>query len=247
MATKPKAEARSADPRGKIVDALMELAREQRFEDISIRDICEKAGVSLADFRDAFPSKGAALAGFIRRVDRAVLERDVEELADEGPRERLFDILMRRLDAMAPYREGLREVSAWLRREPAAAWAINPAVMASMRFMLEAAGIEVEDGAVGAIKLQGLALAWARIVAVWLDDEEPGLSKTMVELDRQLTRGERAVKGVDRLNRIAAPLRALAGAALEARRSRRERSRRSRERKDAPARREEGDLGAPMV
>ena len=27
---------------------------------------------------------------------------------------------MRRLEAMAPYREGLREVAAWLRRDPAA-------------------------------------------------------------------------------------------------------------------------------
>lgn len=87
-----------------------------------------------------------------------------------------------------------------------------------MRFMLEAAGIEVEDGAAGAIKLQGLALAWARIVRVWLDDDDPGLSKTMAELDRELTRGERAVAGVDRLNDLASPFRALAQAAFNARR-----------------------------
>ena len=56
MATRPKSEAKPADPRGKIVDALMELASGQRFEDISIRNICKTAGVTLADFRDAFPS-----------------------------------------------------------------------------------------------------------------------------------------------------------------------------------------------
>ena len=73
MATKPKSVAKSPPPdmRGKIVDALMELAAERRFEDISLRDICKTAGVSLADFRDAFPSKGAVLAGFTRRIDRA--------------------------------------------------------------------------------------------------------------------------------------------------------------------------------
>ena len=66
MATRPKSEAKSepTDIRGKIVDALMELAAERRFEDISVRDICKVAGVSLADFRDAFPSKGAVLGGF---------------------------------------------------------------------------------------------------------------------------------------------------------------------------------------
>ena len=75
MASKPKSEAKPTDARGKIVDALMELAAERRFEDISVRDICKTAGVSLADFRDAFPSKGAVLAGFSRRIDRAVLSR----------------------------------------------------------------------------------------------------------------------------------------------------------------------------
>src|ERR1700689_2684243 len=107
MATRPKSEAKSppTDTRGKIVDALMELAAERRFEAISLRDIFKTAGVSLADFRDAFPSKGAGLAGFTRRIDRAGLGEHGDELADETPRERLFDILMRRLEAMAPYRE----------------------------------------------------------------------------------------------------------------------------------------------
>jgi AcrR family transcriptional regulator len=225
VASKAKSEAKPTDPRGKIVDALMELASEHRFEDISIRDICKTAGVSLADFRDAFPSKGAVLAGFSRRIDRAVLAQDSEVMADEGPRERLFDILMRRLEAMTPYREGLLETSAWLRRNPSSALAINQVVLNSMRFMLEAAGIEVEGGAAEAIKLQGLALAWARIVGVWLEDDEPGLSKTMAALDRELTRGERVVAGVDRLNELTSPLRAIARAAFDARRRTRERRR----------------------
>src|ERR1700692_1211195 len=113
MATRPKSEAKSppTDARGKIVDALMELAAERRFEDISVRDISKAAGVSLAGFRAAFPSKGAVLAGFTRRIDRIVLEQDDGELSEENSRERLFDVLMRRLEAMAPYREGFREVA----------------------------------------------------------------------------------------------------------------------------------------
>jgi AcrR family transcriptional regulator len=243
MASRGKSEAKPADPRSKIVDALLELASENRFEDISIRDICKRAGVSLADFRDSFPSKGAVLASFSRRIDRAVLVQESDEPADESPRERLFDILMRRLEAMAPYREGLREASAWLRRDPASALAINQTVMGSMRFMLEAAGIEV-DGAAGTLKLQGLAFAWARIVRVWLDDDDPGLSKTMAELDRELTRGERAVAGVDRLNELASPFRAIARAAFEVGRRTRGR-RRARKNDDFEA---ASDLGeAPLV
>ena len=235
MASRPKGEAKPAasDPRGKIVDALMELAAERRFEDITIRDICHSAGVSLAEFRDFFPSKGAVIAGFSRRIDRAVLAQDTGELADESPRERLFDILMRRFEAMAPYREGVREAVAWLQRDPPAALAMNQVVMNSMRFMLEAAGIDAE-GPAGMIKLQGLAIAWARLIRVWLDDKEPELSKTMAELDRTLTRGERAVAGVDRISAFAAPFTALARAAVEARR------RPSRERGRGSSRKSEG-------
>jgi AcrR family transcriptional regulator len=243
MASRAKSDAKPADLRGKIIDALLELAGENRFEDISMRDICKRAGGSLADFRDCFPSKGAVLAGFSRRIDHTVLARDSEELANESPRDRLFDILMLRLEAMAPYREGLREASAWLRRDPSSALAMNQVVMGSMRFMLEAAGIEAEGGAAGTIKLQGLALAWARIVGVWLDDDDQGLSKTMAELDRELTRGERAIAGVDRLNELAYPFRAIARAALEA--GRRARERRSARKGDDFEARKAGD--APLV
>jgi AcrR family transcriptional regulator len=213
----PKSDSTASDPRSRIVDALMALAAEQAFEEISISAICAKAGVSLADFRDAFPSKGAVLAGFSKRIDRVVLEQQSDELAAEEPKERLFDVLMRRLEAMAPYRAGVREVVQWLRREPLAALAFNQALVNSMRFMLEAAGIDSEGGA-GAVKLQGLAVAWGRIVDVWLDDEEPELSRTMAALDRELTRGERLVARVEDFDRLAGPLKALARAAFETRR-----------------------------
>lgn len=204
------------DRRAAIVDALLTLAAEQRFEDITISAVCAAANVSLADFRDAFPSKGAVLAGFSRRLDRAVLERGGEHNLDEGAKERLFDVLMRRLDAMAPWREGLREITHYLRRDPMAALAVNQVLVTSMRFMLEAAGI-AHEGAAGAIKLQGLVLAWARIVDVWLADDEPGLAKTMAELDRVLTRGEKSVATLERLDDFAAPLKALTRAAFETR------------------------------
>jgi AcrR family transcriptional regulator len=200
--------AEGKDSKTAIVEAMMKLAGERRFEDISIRDIAAEAGVSLADFRDAFPSKGAALAGFSRKIDRAVLSTPLGELSASSARDRLFDVLMRRLDAMAPYRDALREIYAWLRRDPAALIEMNRLTVNSMRFMLEAAEID-SDGPAGAVKLQGLALAWARVFAIWVDDSPPDFSKTMAALDRELTRGERMVAGLDRVDRLAAPLRAL--------------------------------------
>ena len=220
------------DARARLVDALLALAAEKRFEEISIAEIAGRAEVSLADFRDAFPSKGAILAGFARRIDRAALSAGGADL-DADKRDRLFDALMRRLDAMAPYRAGLREIVAWLRRDPVAALAMNASIVNSMRFALASAGIDSE-GVSGAIKLQGLALAWTRIVDVWLDDSEPELSKTMAELDRELKRGERAVAAVEGLERLAKPFVAAAQAACAKGRQAGETMRRRARGEDAP-------------
>ena len=218
---KPEAPATAAAPasaRDRIVDALMALAGERAFEDITITEIARRAGSSLSEFRDCFPSKGAVLAGFSRRIDRIVLDGTNDELLGEPSKERLFDVLMRRLDAMTPYRAGVESVLEWARREPLEAAALNRVALNSLRFMLEAAGIQAE-GSVGAVKLQGLAFAWARILDVWLNDADPDLAPTMAALDRELTRGGTIVARVEDLHRLTSPFRSVLRAAFASRRS----------------------------
>ena len=220
MARAPKKAAEQIAPppagnRDRIVDALMELAAEQPFEDVTISQIAERAGVSLADFRDLFVSKGAVLAAFNRRIDRIVLDGTTGDMADENTKERLFDILMRRFDALGPYRASVESIANWARREPIAAARLNTMALNSMRFMMEAAGADSE-GAVGALKLQGLTIAWARLVNVWLNDDDPGLSATMAELDRTLKRGDMLIARAQDVERLTSPLRAIARGVVNA-------------------------------
>lgn len=207
-----------ADIRNRIIDALMELASERVFDEITINDIARRANITLAQFRDHFPSKGAVLSGFTKRIDRLVLEGTSDDLLGEPAKDRLFDVLMRRLDAMAPYKLAIEGIMEWVRRDPLSAAALNREVVNAMRFMLEAAEIDSE-GTLGAIKLQGLALAWTRILDVWLRDHEPDQSRTMAALDQELTRGGQLVARAEDLNRLATPLRSLARAAMDVPRS----------------------------
>ena len=64
------------DAKNAIIEALMELAGERAWEDITISDVATRANVSLSTFRDLFPSKGAILASFSRNIDKIVLEVD---------------------------------------------------------------------------------------------------------------------------------------------------------------------------
>ena len=213
----------TTDPKRAVVDALLELSGERRWEDITLSDIATRADVTLSQFRDLFPSKGAVLAGFARQIDKIVLEGSSADLAAEPAKERLFDVLMRRLDALGPYKLGVEGVAEYVARDPLTAAAINRLEINSMRFMLEAAGIESE-GPVGAVKLQGLVFAWGRVLATWFRDDDPGLARTMAALDRELTRGGRFVSRAEDLSRLTTPLFSLARALMERRRGRGRRS-----------------------
>ncbi|BAU92658.1 TetR family transcriptional regulator [Methylorubrum populi] len=217
-----KPDANKPNPREAAVEALMRLAAEQPWNDIEIGDIAREADLSLAELRDLFPSKGAVLGGLSRIIDRKVLEVDTADLADEPARERLFDVLMRRLDAMAPYKPALRRIAFALRGDVLSMLALNGVALNSHRYMLAAAGIDTE-GPLGRLKLQGTVIAFARTVEVWLDDDDPALARTMAKLDREIRRGETIMERADDARRLTAPLRAL-GRALMERRSPRDRT-----------------------
>ena len=193
------------DAREKIVDALMALVAEKPWDEISLTDVAAGAGLSLAQFRDLFPSKGAVLGAFSRRIDKQVLDASTKDLADESPKDRLFDVLMRRFAAMAPYRPALKAINHWAMHDPAALPALNQLAINSLRFMLEAAGVNSE-GPLGALKLQGLALAWTRVFHIWLVDESEDLATTMAALDKELARGEIFVARAEDARRFLEPL-----------------------------------------
>ncbi|MBX3536348.1 MAG: TetR/AcrR family transcriptional regulator [Chelatococcus sp.] len=205
-----------SDRRDAVIDALMRLAADHQWRAISLVDIAREAGISLADLRDTYPSKGAILAGFTKRIDRIVLDNTTDDLADEPARERLLDIMMRRFDALAPYKAALRNIARSLRHEPLAIAALNKLAANSQRFMLAAAGIPTE-GTLGTLKIQGAVAVFARAFETWIEDNEPDLARTLARLDRELRKGERVLLYAQDVHRLTAPLRAF-GRALCARR-----------------------------
>jgi AcrR family transcriptional regulator len=206
--------------RDRVIDATLALAAERGWSQFGLSELAQAAGVSLAELRTLFPSKGAVIGAFMRRTDLAVLGEDSDDLSDEPVRERLFDVLMRRLDALAPYKAGVRALVKAIKRDPAFALALNGPASNSMRFMLEAAGIGT-SGPLGALRVQGAVLVFGRVVEVWLEDDEPDLAKTMARLDRELDQAGRIIGRVEQVMRRASPLRALCRRVGEGARARR--------------------------
>jgi AcrR family transcriptional regulator len=176
--------------RDKAIDALMALLAEQSFEQIGLAEVAGRAGIKLSQLRSEFGSTLAILGAHIKDIDGAVLAGGDADMENESPRERLFDVLMRRLEALAPYKDAVRSVMRSARRNPGLALALNSMGVRSQHWMLEAAGIG-GSGPRGALRAQGAALMFARVLGVWFDDEEPGLDRTMAALGRGLASAER--------------------------------------------------------
>jgi AcrR family transcriptional regulator len=175
----------------KIVEALMALCAERDFARIGLAEIAAGADVTLAQLRGAYDGKMAILADFARRIDAAVLAGDDPGMAEEPARERLFDVVMRRFDALTPHKAGVAGLMKAARRDPLLAPALNRIALTSQRWMLTAAGLD-RGGLPGLARAQALALAYAQVLPVWLEETDTGLPKTMAALDTQLKRLERA-------------------------------------------------------
>jgi AcrR family transcriptional regulator len=190
MARKPESAASPPEPgdRERIIGALMALLAERRFEEIDFPAVAERAGLSLARCRAQFNSLLAVLAAQMQETDRAVLAGGDADMAAEPARERLFDVLMRRLEALAPHKAAIRSLARSARCNPPLALALNGLTVRSQAWMLNAAGISTA-GIKGAIRAQGMACLYADVVRVWVNDDDPGLARTMAALDRALARG----------------------------------------------------------
>jgi len=176
--------------RERIVAAFLSLLAEKPLERIGLSEIAAQAGVSLAQLRAAFSSSLSILAAHLKEVDRAVLAEDLSDMAEEPVRERLFDVLMRRLEVLAPHRQAVRSLMRSARRNPPLTLALNGLAVRSQKWMLAAAGIGA-SGPRGALRAQGLAILFADVLRTWVRDDDPGLARTMAALDRALARGQR--------------------------------------------------------
>lgn len=182
----------------KIVRAAMTLAESRGWRGLSLTDIAAEADVSLSALHSRFKTKASILEAFIEAVDGEVLSQAKKPDMDTPARDRVFEVVMTRLDILKPYKAALARI-----RDEARCGLPGPgtarllcASVSSQKWMLIAAGIPSEGGK-GCVRVSGMACVYGKVMPVWLEDDDPDLSRTMAVLDRQLRDGERWLKRID--------------------------------------------------
>src|SRR5260370_34706542 len=187
--------------RERIIESFMGLLAGKLIEEIGFAGMGRDAGLSLAELRGMFGSRLAILSAHVKEIDRQVLAGGDADMAEESPRERLFDVLMRRIELLEPHKAAVRSLIRSCRRHPGLAFALNGLAVRSQQWMLAAAEIDAA-GRRGTVRAQGLALLFASVLRVWVHDDDPGHARTLAALDRALARGQRLSGFLDDLCRI---------------------------------------------
>lgn len=181
----------------RMLDAAMALAAERRWRDVGMADIAAHAKTDLASLYSVYPAKSSFLAALARKADDAMLAGAGRTDTAEPARDRLMDVILRRLDALKPYRKAVASVARDGGGGPFAAACSGARLLRSMCWALEAAGIGAA-GVQGALRMKGLATVYLATLAVWLRDDSPDLGRTMAALDRNLRRAESLCTAISR-------------------------------------------------
>jgi hypothetical protein len=179
------------------VDAALALAAERPWADIALAEVAGAAGSDLAAFEEAGLDAEALLARIERRFDAAMLTGVSGVDRRERARDRLFEALMRRFDAMEPFRAAVRSIRDAQSTDPALFLLAMRARVRTATRALRAAGLD-PSGLAGRLRSAGLARVIAKAEASWRDDGTD-LSRTMATLDQALSDAEGAARRINGL------------------------------------------------
>jgi AcrR family transcriptional regulator len=166
------------------------IADERGWNEVALREVATRAGLSLAQLYRTCPSKWALIRAYARRIDDQVADSMEPEDLQEPAKDRLFEVLMNRFDALNDHKPAVRSILDCTLRDPAQAFGGYGQLRRSMTRMLEAADISTA-GLRGEVRINGLAGVYLLALRTWLDDDTADLSKTMAALDSYLRRVER--------------------------------------------------------
>jgi AcrR family transcriptional regulator len=183
--------------------ALLALVEERGWLDLSLAEIAEKAGVPIGVAHGIYPSKAAILVALTRTIDERIFAGLDADPLDGSPKDRLFDLLMRRFDILKADRAAYRRLMRQLPGTPAEFMTLLCQLRRSLSLMLEAAGLSA-SGLKGALRLKGLTAVYLAGLRAFANDESEDLSKTMAEIDKRLGQAERVSEMLHRRRPAAA-------------------------------------------
>jgi hypothetical protein len=167
--------------------AALALAAEGSWKDIALPKVAQAAGQPLAELYGA--TLWEAVDCVEEAFDRAIAANMDKLDPKQSVRDRLFELIMRRFEAMEPHRAAVLAMEQGLDRDPTLMASQHQRHVRCARWVLALAGLEA-DGMTGQARAQGLGVIVGQARAAWRGDDSGDFAKTMASLDKNLRRAE---------------------------------------------------------
>ncbi|MGH6875457.1 MAG: TetR family transcriptional regulator [Aestuariivirgaceae bacterium] len=169
----------------RVRQAAFALAERKPWHEITMAAIAQQSGLSISALMRNFESKAAILRDFSRDIDKAMLLVFERYPAEGEAHDRLFDVILKRLEIMLPYRPVIASVMKRPAGDPGDTAGMLQSLAVTVGWIAAAARVEDEPTwqSLGRV---GLGRAYIKALSAWVGDDDPGLSRTMAALDRAL-------------------------------------------------------------
>ena len=190
---KPRTTARAEDTRKRIYEAALELFRENGFEQTTMRDIAQKAGVALGAAYYYFASKEAIVLAFYEEMQAGSKDAILEKMQDQKKlKERIRSVLEKRFELLTPNRKfcGALFRHAADSSDPLSPFSeetrpIRQAAIEHLQAAVEGGDVKVSAD----LKPQLPYLLWLyqmALILFWVYDRSPGQARTRTLMDKSL-------------------------------------------------------------
>lgn len=181
----------AADP----VAVMLDLVTAQGWRAVTLGRVAEASGLPLSALYGQYGSKVDLLTAYARRIDAAMLTAlggPAPAPADAaGVKDRLFEVIMARFDALAPHKPAIRVLMRELPADPVAlACFLHRGLRQGLDWVLAAAELDT-GGLPGAVRRKLLGGIYLDTLRIWLKDDSTDLAATMAHLDKRLGQGLR--------------------------------------------------------
>lgn len=169
----------------KLFETFFETIAAAGWRGVRLSALARAVDVPFSRFITHYPDARSIFAAWARQLDQTLLADTDPDITEELPRERLFDILIRRLEAASVHQPAFVRLQEDSQRDPCLALFFGCNITTSMRWMLDAVGLYDEKAA-----LYLSTILYPRVVKTWLTDSGPDFPATMARLDKLLKNDE---------------------------------------------------------
>lgn len=167
--------------RRKLCQAALDIAATEGWSGLSVDAMAKRSRVSSTVARKIFPDVYSVLPSIVELVDSGIYVS-----SDDGSlRDRLFESIMSRFDAMQKNRAGISAIADAAKKDSAMASRMIFAHVRSVDRIMDAAGCGYA-GLKRAAFTAALLVVHELMILKWLRDDTPDMARTMAALDDML-------------------------------------------------------------